>query len=245
MSALEIAAALSVGAGAVVQSAVGFGFALICAPLLFAALGPAEAVWALNGIALVVNGTTLLLEGRRPDPLGRIATIVLVTSVPGMVAGALVLQNADAVWLQVALTVTVFLTLALRLRGGRGRVPRATPGWAPPAAGLASGVLTTALSTAGPPLVLLLLGRGHAPAHVRDTLTTVFIAQSVLGLAALAVTGTEGAPGAVVLVFAAAALAGQLAGRPLFGRLAERGYERALTAVLVVSATIGLVAAVA
>lgn len=238
-------AALSVLLGAAVQSAVGFGFALICAPLLFAALGPAEAVWALNVLALGVNGTTLLLEGRRPDPLGRLAIVVLTTSVPGMVVGAIVLQNADAVVLQVALTAMVFVTLALRLRGGRGRFPASTPGWAPPVAGLASGVLTTSVSTAGPPLVLLLLGRGHAPARVRDTLTAVFIAQSVLGIAALAATGTEGAPGPDLLVYAAAALAGQVAGRRLFGRLSERGgYERALTAVLVLSATIGLAAAV-
>ncbi len=235
-------AALSVLLGAAVQSAVGFGFALICAPLLFAALGPAEAVWALNALALVVNSVTLLLEGRRPAPLQRLVIVVLVTSIPGMIAGALVLQNVDAIVLQIALTVSVFATLLLRMRPA---ATRATPGWAPPAAGLASGVLTTSLSTAGPPLVLLLLGRGHAPVRVRDTLTTVFIAQSVLGLAALAVTKTEGRPDAIVLVFAGAAFAGQLSGRPLFGRLAEHGYERALTAVLVLSATIGLVAAVA
>ncbi|MEA2125968.1 MAG: uncharacterized protein QOI80_2750, partial [Solirubrobacteraceae bacterium] len=221
-------------------SAVGFGFALVCAPLLFAALGPAEAVWSLNALALLVNTVTLLLEGRRPEPLRRLAVTVLAWSVPGMVAGAVVLQSVDPVWLQVALTVTVFATLVLR---GRPGSPQPAPAWAPPTAGVASGVLTTALSTAGPPLVLLLLGRGHAPTQVRDTLTTIFVAQSVLGIAALAVTGTDGVPGPGLLLFAAVALAGQVAGRPLFGRLSGGGYEGVLTAVLVASAAIGLVAA--
>lgn len=235
-------AVASVFLGALVQSAVGFGFALICAPLLFAALGPAEAVWALNALALVVNGTTLLLEGRQPAPLGRLVATVLAWSLPGMIAGALLLQSADAVVLQIALTATVFATLALRLRP---QAPVTAPAWAPPAAGLASGVLTTSLSTAGPPLVLLLLGRGLEPVRVRDTLTTVFIAQGVLGLGALAVTGTEGVPGVGLLLFASAALLGQLAGRPLFARLARRDYERVLTAVLALSAIVGLVAVIA
>jgi uncharacterized membrane protein YfcA len=229
---LTVVAALAVALGAALQSAVGFGFALVCAPLLFAALGPAEAVWSLNALALVVNAVTLLGERRRPDPL-RLAVPVLLWSLPGMVAGALVLQNADRVWLQGALTVSVFAALALR---------RATVHLSVPVAGLSSGVLTTSLSTAGPPIVLLLLGRGHAPARVRDTLSTVFIAQGALGLAVLAATDTEGFPDAGLLVFAAAAIAGQLTGRPLFGRLADSGYERVLTGVLVLSAAIGLIA---
>jgi uncharacterized membrane protein YfcA len=237
-----IAAAAAVFVGAVVQSAVGFGFALVCAPIVFVVLGPQEAVWSLNVLALMVNTLTLLLEGRRPAPLRRLVMTVLAWSVPGMVAGALVLKSADPVVLQVALTVSVVTTLLLRLRPGAARGP--APAWAQPATGVATGALATSLSTAGPPLVLLLLGRGHRPEAVRDTLTTVFLAQSLLGLGILALTGVDDRPDAALLVLAAAAVAGQLVGRPLFGRLAARGYEGALTAVLVLSATIGLVAAI-
>ena len=55
MTGLEIAAGAAVLAGAVLQSAVGFGFALVSAPLLFAAFGPAPAVGLLDVLALVVN----------------------------------------------------------------------------------------------------------------------------------------------------------------------------------------------
>jgi uncharacterized membrane protein YfcA len=210
---------------------------------VFAVLGPREAVWSLTALALMVNALTLLLEGRRPAPLRRLVATVLVWSVPGMVAGALILKSADRVVLQVALTVSVVVTLLLRLRPGAAR-EAAAPGWAPPATGLATGALATSISTAGPPLVLLLLGRGHSPESVRDTLTTVFLAQALLGLGILAVAGVGDRPDAGLLVLAAAALTGQLLGRPLFGRLAARGYESALTAVLVLSATIGLIAAI-
>ena len=44
VGALEIAAGVAVLAGAALQSATGFGFALVSAPLLFAATTPARAV---------------------------------------------------------------------------------------------------------------------------------------------------------------------------------------------------------
>lgn len=246
MSALELAAGAAVLAGALLQSAVGFGFALVCAPLLFAAFGPQQAVGLLQVLALAVNGISLLGEGRRPAPLGRLAATVLVWSAPGMLAGVAVLRSVDARVLQIALTVMVFASLATRL-AARRREAGPAPAWAPPVTGLASGVLSTTISTAGPPLVLLLLGRGHRPARVRDTLVVVFIAQGAMAIAALAVTATGGAvpPLAAVLVLVPVALAGQVGGRPLFARLADGGYEGVLTVVLAMSAAVGLVAALA
>lgn len=238
-----ILAAAAVFAGALIQSVAGFGFALMAAPLLFVVLGPVEAVWSLNALALVVNGAALALEGRRPEPLGRLAATVLIWSLPGMVAGAIVLREADDRVLQIALTVTILLALTFRQPKPVGSRHLT---WQPPAAGVATGVLTTSLSTAGPPLVLLLLGRGFTPTRVRDTLATIFIVQSVLGLAVLAATSDGEVPvGPGLLVLAAAALAGQIAGRPLFARLGEHDYERVLTGVLVLSVSVGLVAALA
>lgn len=240
-----MAAGASVLAGALLQSSIGFGFSLVCAPLLFAAFGPAPAVGLLSLLALVVNGVSLAGEGRRPRPLGRLAATVLAWAAPGMLLGVVVLRNADGKVLQVALTVVVFATLALRRRAPASGP---APGWAAPVAGATSGVLATTVSTSGPPLVLLLLGRGHTATQVRDTLVAVFIAQGLMAIAALAATGTDEAvpPAAAVAALVPLALAGQLAGRPVFARLAGHGaYERVLAAVLVVSAGIGLAAAIA
>lgn len=238
-------AAISVFLGAAIQSAVGFGFALVAAPLVFAALGPEEAVWSLNVLGLAINGAALALEARRPEPLGRLTAIVLLWSLPGMVAGAFILRAADPRVLQVALTATVLAGLVLRARQ-RSAAPGPAPAWAGPATGVSTGVLTTSLTTGGPPLVLLLLGRGYAPARVRDSLATIFMTQGLLALAVLAATGDGDVPlHGAVLVLIAAALAGQLAGRPLFARLAAGRYEQVLTAVLVGAVTVGLIVAVA
>jgi uncharacterized membrane protein YfcA len=247
MSLLQVAAGLAVVAGALLQSAVGFGFSLVCAPVVFAAAGPEQAVGLLTVLGLEVNLVSLLGERRRPVPLTRVVAIVLACSVPGMVAGVAILRGVDAAVLQVALTVVVFVSLGVQLsaRHRRAGDPHPAPRWATPAAGLAAGALTTTTSAAGPPLVLLLLGRGHEPIRVRDTLTTSFAGLSVLGGVVLAATGTTGArPHAAALAaLVPLAAAGQVAGRSLFHRLAGRRYELVLTVTLTFSALLGLLSA--
>jgi uncharacterized membrane protein YfcA len=239
VSGLEVAAGLAVFAGAALQSAVGFGFALVCAPLVFAAFGPVQAIGLLTVLGLEINLVSLIGEGRRPHPVGRVVVTVLAWGLPGMVAGVVVLRNTSETVLQVVVTVVVLASLLAQRRAARLTLP-AQP------AGLLSGTLCTTTGTGGPPLVLLLLGRGLAPERVRDTLMTCFIGQALLAAAVLALTGTRSAaPEALALAaLVPLAAAGQVAGRPLFRILSGGRYEAALTIVLVISAAVGLLAAV-
>jgi uncharacterized protein len=235
--------AAAVLAGAALASATGFGFSLLAAPLLFALLGPRHAVGSMLLLALVVNALILVAEGRRPQPLARTAAVVLASSIPGAFAGALVLRSLPAVALQLVLSVTVLATIVVRRRA----VPASGHGGAP-LAGFAAGALTTSTSTNGPPLILHLLGRGHAPGEVRDTLTLCFLGMSPIGVAALWATGIHNAlPDAGLLAaLVPAAVVGQLAGRRAFARLAAGGgYERVLTGVLLLAVAVGLAGAVA
>jgi uncharacterized membrane protein YfcA len=238
-----VLAAGAVLAGAALQSATGFGFSLLAAPLLFVLLGPAEAVGLLILLALEVNLLTLGTEGRRPRPLLRESAVLLAWSVPGAVAGVALLRALDAVWLQLALSVTVVATLVARHRSVHGSRGRGAP-----LAGFAAGALTTSTSAAGPPLLIHLLGRGHEPGEVRDTLTLCFIGLSPIGAAALWATGTTDAlPGlALVAALIPAVLAGHLAGRRGFARLAaSSAYEPVLTGILLLSVAAGLAGAIA
>ncbi|MGH9275402.1 MAG: TSUP family transporter, partial [Acidimicrobiales bacterium] len=186
---------LAVGSGAALQSATGFGFSLLSAPLLYAVLDPKPALGLLAALGLVVNLLTLLTEGRRPRPLvGEVVTLV-GWALPGALLGVVVLRSLDAVALQVLLSVGVVATLAARhlamqrsafvpvlADGPRPRAP-----WAAPLAGLLSGALSTSTSTSGPPLLLHLLGRGARPAVVRDTLTACFVSLGLVTPLALLV----------------------------------------------------------
>jgi len=248
MTLLAVAAACAVMVGAALQSAIGFGFALVGAPLLYAAASPEQAVGLLVVLAVEVNVLTLLAERRRPRPVWADVVAVAIWSLPGALAGVAVLRTLDELALQLLVTAGVLVALALNLLARRG-APMPAPArvvprwWARAVAGLASGALNTSTSTGGPPVVLLLMSRGLPPAVVRDTLTTSFLAFSVVTTIALVLTGTREAvpePGWLAALVPLAA-AGQLAGRPVFRRLAaRRSYERVLAAVLLVSVSAGL-----
>jgi uncharacterized protein len=239
---MPLVAAAAVAAGAALQSATGFGFSVVAAPLVFAVVEPEEAVGLLIVLGSLVNVLTLVSERRRPRPVVRECAVLLTFALPGAVAGVAVLRALDPVALQVAVSVGVVATLI-----ARRLAKRRTPEWGGPIAGLAAGALTTSTTTAGPPLIVYLLGRGLEPAQVRDTIPVVFLGLSVVGVIALLVTGTSGAvpdAGLVALLVPVVA-AGHLAGRPLFAALARSGrYEAVLTTTLIVSVAGGLAAAV-
>ncbi len=258
MSVLAVAAAGAVMAGAALQSAVGFGFALVSAPLLYAAApSPEQAVGLMTVLGLEVNLLTLLAERRRPEPVWRDVAAVVAWSLPGALAGVAVLRALDAVALQLLVTAGVLAALAVNLRAahraarGRTAAPpahdRGSTWWARSLAGLSSGALNTSTSTGGPPVVLLVMGRGLRASIVRDTLTTSFVGFAPVAVAALALTGTsEAVPDATwIAALVPLTAAGQLAGRPVFARLAAaRSYERVLTVVLLITVAAGLLSVV-
>jgi len=237
-------AALAVVAGAVLQSATGFGFAIVAAPALVALVGPQATVGALSVLALVINGLTLAGERRRPRPALGDAVALVCWALPGLAIGALALATLPERALEAAVGVAVLAALVVRV-ATRARGPAAArPGTLPraerssrrplsrAAAGVLSGSLATSTGLSGPPLVLFLTGRSPDAARVRDTLAVVFLAQGVLGLAALAFLDTLALPEGVA-VLAVAAVAGQVAGRRAFAALdAADRFEPVLLAVL-------------
>jgi uncharacterized protein len=241
---MPLVAAAAVAAGAALQSATGFGFSIVAAPLVFAVVEPEEAVGLLIVLGSLVNVLTLASERRRPRPVVRECVVILAFALPGAVAGVAVLRALDPVALQVAVSAGVVATLVARKLAQH----RATPFRAAPFAGLAAGALTTSTTTAGPPLIVYLLGRRLEPVQVRDTMPVCLLGLSVVGVIALLVTGTSGAvPDAgLVALLVPVVVVGHLAGRPLFAALVRGGrYETVLTTVLIASVVAGLVAAIA
>ncbi|MGI9097922.1 MAG: sulfite exporter TauE/SafE family protein [Solirubrobacteraceae bacterium] len=238
--------ALAAGAvflGAALQSATGFGFALVAAPLLFVILGPQEAVTAGVLLGLELNLLTLAGEGRRPRVERGDALALVGWSLPGLVLGALALRELPDHLLSLLVALAVLAGLALRLRArrpGAGAAPTAPPRpWQTAVAGASSGALATSTSLSGPPLVFYLLARGISPVQVRDTLAAVFVALSLIGTPVLLATGTFAVPAAVGVLLLAGAV-GQLLGRRAFARLVGDRYENAVLAVLAATALIAL-----
>ena len=248
-------AALAVGAGAVLQSATGFGFAIVAAPALVALVGPEANVGALSVLALVINGLALAGERRRPRPAPGDAAALVAWALPGLAIGALALATLPERALEAAVGAAVLGALAVRVAtraGGPARRAERTAsrsilrrrtrlGRRPlrAAAGLVSGSLATSTGLSGPPLVLFLTGRPLDAEQVRDTLALVFLAQGALGLAALAFFDSLALPEGMALL-AVAAVAGQVAGRRAFAAL--RAADRFEPVLLGVLALAGLAA---
>jgi uncharacterized protein len=175
-----VLAATAAFAGAFVQSASGFGFALLLSPALFAAVDPVEAVGALLALGLALN-LLVLLEGGRVD--ARALVPVLVAALPGLALGVLLLSELSKSALQVAVGIAVIGAAGWQLARRRaGRERHAPPAWL---AGVTSGVLTTSISVSGPPIVLWLEARGVGPSEFRATLAASFLALNLTGGAVL------------------------------------------------------------
>jgi uncharacterized protein len=234
---LIAAACVFVALGAMLQAATGFGFSLVAAPLVFAALDAEPAVVLLLILGVEINLLTLMTEHRTPRPLKRATATMLAFAVPGAFAGVIVLRALPEVALQVAVTLGVIGTLLAR-HVSSAHVPASV-------AGLAAGALTTTTSTNGPPMLLHLLGRGATPEQIRDTLTVCFIGLAALGAFALVSSGAPEVPdGQLVLALIPIVAVAHVIGRRGFARLAAgEHYERVLTAVMLVAVLVGLVGA--
>jgi uncharacterized membrane protein YfcA len=229
--------------GALVQSATGFGFALVLSPALFAVLDPYEAVTTMLLLGPPLNAL-VLADSERGDAHVRLLVPVLVAALPGLALGVLALALLSKPVLQLAVGAAVVAAavwqLHHRARRGASGAGRSPAAWA---AGLVSGALTTSISVSGPPIVLWLEAQGMRPAAFRATLAASFLALNVVGGVVVVVAGGTGAVRLdVVAALLGLSLVGHALGARAFRRLA--GPRFSLVALgLVVCAGLASVAA--
>ena len=105
--------------GAFVQSATGFGFALVLRPALFAVMDPVEAVMALIVLGLALSVLVLFERGRPEHVDWRALAPMLVAALPGLAVGAVALTRLSKEALQVVVGVAVVAAAAWQLRARR------------------------------------------------------------------------------------------------------------------------------
>jgi uncharacterized membrane protein YfcA len=245
-----VLAAAATLVGASIQSATGFGFALVLSPALFAVLEPVEAVTSLLALSLVLN-LLVLFEGGRPEHVDwRALAPMLVAALPGLALGAwaLTVLSKDALRVTVGIAVILAAAWQLRQRKGRSSGPslgtdepsshrRLPPvvGWA---VGFSSGALTTSISINGPPIVLWLEAHRVRPEEFRASLAASFLALNMIGGAVLvAAEGSGTLDAGVVLPLLALVVVGYALGTVAFRRLDR---ERFFTIVLGLVACTGV-----
>jgi uncharacterized membrane protein YfcA len=229
MTSSELAlAAVVMAAGSTVQGTVGFGQALVAAPLLL--LIDTRLVPGPATVAGVVLSLLLVARERADRPPGNVAW-ALAGLVPGTAVAGVALAAMSTTALAVTAGVAVLAAVALSVAGLHPR-PTATVLLG---AGIVSGFMGTTAAVSGPPLALL-YQREPGPT-IRVTMARFFLVSSALTACALVPAGKLGTTELVAgLVMAPGGVAGFALSRLLVGRVDAGATRMAVLTVSAVSA---------
>ena len=230
-------AALVVFAAIFVRTLTGFGAALVLVPLLSLAWDLRQAV-LVAALVQATTGVPVAIGARRAASRAALATLLL-GSLCGLVVGAFLLAALPLPWLRRGLGILTLLFGLSRFTPIAARVaptPSRRLAFLGVPVGFASGLLTGAIGTGGPPVVAYLHYRLATPAARRATLLLYFM---VLDLARLPGYLRLGIGSATLLWTGAAlipfALLGIVCGNYALGRLGDRLVSQAVAVLLILT----------
>lgn len=174
----------AVSIAAAVQALSGFGFALLSVPFMALAVDLRQAVAISTILGLVSSAYQWRRDRHHADRA--VARRLITASFVGMPFGLLAFIFLPLSGLKLALGVVVISGTILLASGFRLPAEGRRVEWG---AGIISGVLSTSLSTNGPPLALLMSARQIAPDRFRATLNAVF---TIAGSSALVLLMASG-----------------------------------------------------
>lgn len=223
---MAVAAVLVSGA---VSGLSGFGFALVCVPLLLLVYDPATVI-SVNAALAIFTTSTIAFDARREVELKSIG-LLFPFALVGLILGVEVLRVANPDHVRVAVGGVVVVSALLLFRGVR--LPGSDSRWGDGFAGGTSGLLATSVGISGPPVILLLASRGLPKRAFRANIALYFVFTSSASLVALHLRGLV-EPGHLLLAAALvpAAFVGKVAGTALLSRFSEKAF-RNLTLVLI------------
>ena len=168
---------LIIFATSVVQSVVGFGFALLAVPLMVVVIDLQSAVIVSSFVGTLSNLLQSWQLRRNID--ATLTKRFLLSTVIGAPAGLLLFIYANQSALKIVLGVSILFGVFVL---SRGLELQHISSWLDWLMGVLSGVLLMATSTNGPPLVFVLQARKIDPARFRATLNMVFLVSGAFGL---------------------------------------------------------------
>ena len=173
-------AAISLLVGCWVQTALGFGMAVIAAPIIV--------VFAPEWVPVPLTFTALILSlfntlNQREHIEYRALTPAFVLRIPGTIIGAWLLLHLNELWLQISVSVCVLLAVVISYFGKQFDY---TPGRLGTAA-FVSGIMGTTTSVGGPPMALVM--QHGKPEVVRANLSLYFGYSCALSIISYAFIG--------------------------------------------------------
>lgn len=224
---MEYAAILLIAlAAAFVQAAVGFGYALVFAPIAAFVIAPADAIAVSIASSTIIN-TLLYLEYRPRADIRAVAPLV-VASVLATPIGLWVLLVADEGVLRLLIATGVFLSAAVNLRRPTHAGPPRPDRFAYQlGVGGLAGVMRGAVSMGGPPVILYQHWVGGGAAAIRSKMFAFFFWGGFPAVALAVASGVLHADSwPLVLAATVGIVPGVAAGRGMRPRLGEQLFAR-------------------
>ena len=222
-----------------IQTMTGFGFSLFAVPIMSMVIPTEAAVVIAASLSTMTSGGQAWTERHHRD--NPTVVRIILSALIGMPLGLYVLEVTSSQQLKIGLAVVIVVFLMINLRGVRlDHASRPLD----IVAGFVAGVLSTSLSTNGPPLAMALHAR-HLPAPVfRGTIATILCTIGLISVVLFAVTGhytTE--IGWALLIVIPAMVIGFLVGHRLRTRIDHVLFRRLVTLLLAITAAVTLVSA--
>lgn len=165
--------ALALLVGCIVQTAVGFGLALVSAPVIVM-IKPEWVPYVLSMTALILSVKNAF--NQRADIQWRVLMPAIFTRVPGTMVGTWILLSINLMWLQLMVAITVLLAIFVTAR----MKPFASTPLNMGVAGFCSGITGTTTSIGGPPMALVM--QHSEGRHTRANLSIYFLYSSALSI---------------------------------------------------------------
>lgn len=226
--------------GALTQSAIGFGFAIVFTPLVTLLVGAQSAVATSIALGTLLS-VALVAEARPSRSAFRPVLVIAALGTLSTPLGVWVLANAPEQWIRGFVALAVFGGAMVTLRSHPRATPHSGSTLTAGAVGLLSGVLRGATSMGGPPVVLYLHWLGGGPIEIRSRLFGYFALFSLTGIPIAWLGGVLGGDEVKqALISAPLILAGVVAGRLIRPRLSEALFRGSTVSLLVVTSVIAI-----
>jgi uncharacterized membrane protein YfcA len=222
--------------GTILQTVAGFGAGFFVPPALLLYFSPASAVIVSLLIGNIICLMILFAEQRKREFSWEIVIKILLSTLPGLVTGALIVSHIRKQTLQIVLGILILLAVLVqeyvfpkptkKLEFDRRGV----------VSGLSAGVLSSTSALAAPPLLIWLRSFIITPAQLRDTLTASFLFINNAGIAIIYFFKPVSLTGKGLAVFAVCVpfvVAGHQLGRRLLGRIDPKSHHSIVFGLIV------------
>lgn len=213
----------------------GFGAALVCTPILLLIGFPLDFVVTVNLVLLLFTRLSTSYRFRKHVHF-RTASMLIISSIPGLYLGVRVLDRVDASTIKFLAGLFIVIVAVMMSWPRATRHSPTIPG-APLLAGLAGGFLGSTTSLSGIPPAMLLTRDEVEPLSFLATLAAYFVVSSGIALTLLANQGALVASALfpVSTLWLPGAIIGNSLGSTFGSRLPEAAFKRATLAIVFVA----------